>query len=440
MRSWVLWFRRALAVILLLLVLAAALCAAGLLPYFFAAWFASILLLGLSAICAFALVSWGGGWLVAVVWHTKKRTKFANIFSTALTAVFVLGLYFAVLRPTHSQRADTVSFENTQYWQLPTGSRIAYSEYDPPAGIAVNPDPIVFLHGGPGMRVGPWDHELLSPLAAYGFRVVLFDQAGSGLSDYLPRVRDYTVARAVADVEAVRQELGADRLLLIGHSWGSTLAASYMAKYPNHVAKVIFYSPGPIWNYLQDQGKMDFSRTDGGSPGFPSPRLLAALLLRDRNPDAAQNLLPQAEAEELLVPFIAPTSKTFVCKGDGNKLPPLMRALATSNVNPRLNPYVLQSLYLSTVEPAGDPHAALQSNKTPAMILFGECDYVPWGSKLDYLRTLSNAKIYYIPRAGHFIQFEQSDLMRRMILAFLQNQPDVLAPYSGDADPRTVHP
>lgn len=440
MRSWVLWVRRAFAVILLLLVLAAALCAAGLLPYFLSAWSSSIPLLALTAICAFVLVTWGGGWLGALVWHAENRKKLANIFSAALTAAFVLALYFAVLRPTHSRRADTVRFENTHYWQLPTGSRIAYTEYDPPAGTTVNPNPIVFLHGGPGMRVGPWDHEFLSPLAAYGFRVVLFDQAGSGLSDFLPRVRDYTMVRAVADVEAVRQELGADKLILIGHSWGSTLAANYMAKYPDHVAKVVFYSPGPIWNYSQDQGKMDFSRTDGGSPGFPSPRLLAAILLLDRNPDASQNLLPQEEAEELLVPFIAPTGSTLVCKGDSSKLPPLMRTMATSNVNPRLNPYVLQSLDLSTIEPAGDPHAALQSNKTPAMILFGECDYLPWSGKLDYLRTLSNAKIYYVPKAGHFIQFEQPDLMRSMILAFLQDQPDPVSSYSGDADPRTVHP
>jgi pimeloyl-ACP methyl ester carboxylesterase len=74
------------------------------------------------------------------------------------------------------------------------------------------------------------------------------------------------------------------------------------------------------------------------------------------------------------------------------------------------------------------------------MILSGECDYVPWSSKLDYQRTFSKATLYYLPKAGHFIQFEQPELMRRMILAFLKDQPDIVPPYVGEVDPRTVHP
>ena len=231
-----------------------------------------------------------------------------------------------------------------------------------------------------------------------------------------------------------------DRMILIGHSWGSTLAASYMAKYPDHVVKVIFYSPGPIWHFSQERGKWDYSRTGEGAPRFPSLRFLAALLLLDRNPDASEALLPQPEAEELLVPLIAPTTPTLVCKGDESKLPPLMRTLGTSNINPRLNPYVLASFVGWTDKPEGDPHAALQGNRTPAMILFGECDYLTWSSKLDYRKTLSNAAIYYVPKAGHFIQFEQPVLMRRMIEAFLLDRPDVVPRYTSDVDPRTVHP
>jgi len=100
----------------------------------------------------------------------------------------------------------------------------------------------------------------------------------------------------------------------------------------------------------------------------------------------------------------------------------------------------MQSNYASASKPDGDPHAALRGNRTPAMILFGECDYVPWSVALDYRTTLSDAKTYYVPRAGHFIQFEQPELMRRMIVAFLLDQPDPIAPYSGESDPRKANP
>ena len=305
MLSWKVWSRRAMAVIILLPACAAALCGAGLLPYFLAGWSARVPLLAFSATCAFAVIVWGAAWLAALIWHAEKRTGIANTLTAILTLAFVSALYFLVLRPSRLRLADTIRFNNTQYWQLPTGSRIAYSEYDPPAGVALKPEPVVFLHGGPGMRVGPWDHTFFNPLTAYGFRLYLFDQAGSGLSDFLPKVRVYTMWRAVEDLEAVRQQIGSDRMILIGHSWGSILAASYMAKYAKHVAKVVLYSPGPMWGYPPVQE--DYSRTGGGMSVFPSVRFLAALSLLDRNPDASQALLPQPEAEELLVPLIAHT-------------------------------------------------------------------------------------------------------------------------------------
>ena len=117
-----------------------------------------------------------------------------------------------------------------------------------------------------------------------------------------------------------------------------------------------------------------------------------------------------------------------------------MSTLATSGVNPRFNPYVLQSNLSLAAKPEGDPHAALRGNSTTAMILFGECDYVPWDVALDYRGTFSNARSYYVPRAGHFIQFEQPELMRRMIVAFLLDQPEQIAPYTSESDPRNANP
>ena len=302
MLSWKVRARRAIAVIIVLPACVAALCGAGLLAYFAAAWSASVPLLAFSAVCAFAVIAWAGAWLTALIWHAEERSRFANIFATVLTLAFVSALYFLVLRPSRLRLADAIRFNDTKYWQLPTGSRIAYSEYEPPAGVVLKPEPVLFL---PGLRVGPWDHSFFSPLAAHGFRVYLFDQAGSGLSDFLPKVRDYTIQRTIDDLEAIRQQIGADRMILIGHSWGSTLAASYMAKYPSHVAKVVFYSPGPMWLYPPGTVKEDDSRTGGARSGFPSLRFLAAMSLFDRNPDASQALLPQLEAEELVVPLVA---------------------------------------------------------------------------------------------------------------------------------------
>jgi pimeloyl-ACP methyl ester carboxylesterase len=437
MPPWKLWLRRGIAIVVFLLFLVIALAAAGLLPFYLAAKSSSVPLLAFISLFAFASVAWCGARLCLSIWRASNAAKLAVIAGGFLTCVFAIAIYLAILRPHSLHLPEAPPFENTKYWQLSTGSRIAYSEYDPPSGVAVRPEPIVFIHGGPGLRQGPFDQLAYGGLAADGFRVILYDQAGSGLSGLLPHVRDYTIARAVEDLEAIRQELHANRMILVGHSWGSTLAASYIARYPDHVSKVVFHSPGAIWNLPHDS--IDFSRTAGGNDGFPPLRLLAALFLQERNPDTAENLVPQREAEELFAPMMLPTVGTLVCKGDLDKLPPVFEQLKSLPDNPAFNPYVLSAMYAQTDDPAADPHSSLRNNRTPAILLFGECNYLSWAGAVDYRATFPNLNIYYFPRAGHYIQFEQPDLMRRVILAFLLDQPDAIPPYRGDADPRSAH-
>src|SRR5581483_6815494 len=312
-------------------------------------------------------------------------------------------VYVVLVQPI-GHVAPVVPFGNTRYWRLSTGSRIAYSEFDPPAGVAVRPVPIVFLHGGPGLRQGPFDQRAYGALAADGFRVFLYDQAGSGLSDTLPHVRDYTVRRAVADLEAIREVIGAPRMILIGHSFASTLAASYMASYPDRVAKAIFHSPSRLWNTFSDS--FDFSRTDARKPPLPNLRLLAGLLLRDRNPNTAERFLSQGEAQVLFTRAFPSQFGTVVCKGHSAALPADLAA-AAKEPNLGLNPYVLQQIAPETEDSSEDPHAALRQNPTPAILLYPECNYLSWDGALDYHRTFQHLEIISVPHAGHYIQFEQ---------------------------------
>lgn len=131
------------------------------------------------------------------------------------------------------------------YWELPTGSRIAYLRL--PAVGPAQATPIIRLHGGPGGYAVTNQRAVafFGHLAQDGYDVYLYDQIGSGLSARLDDPREYTLTRSVANLEAIRQAIGADQLILLGESWGATLAANYMAAYPDHVGRVIFSSPAP---------------------------------------------------------------------------------------------------------------------------------------------------------------------------------------------------
>jgi pimeloyl-ACP methyl ester carboxylesterase len=156
------------------------------------------------------------------------------------------------------------------------------------------------------------------------------------------------------------------------------------------------------------------------------------MMLTGRNPDAAENLVSQRQMEGLFVPLLEAELGTIVCKGDSDRLPPEIAAMRAAHENPAFNPYVLRNMQFDN----GDPHEALRKDPTPAILLYPECNYVLWAGAVDYRHALPNLKIYYIPHAAHYIQLEQPDLTRRIMAAFLLDQPDVIAPVDGDEDPR----
>ena len=94
-----------------------------------------------------------------------------------------------------------------------------------------NPDgvPVLFLHGGPGGGISPVHRQFFDP--GY-YRIVLFDQRGSGKSTPLGEVRDNTTPLLIADIEALRYMLGINQWLVFGGSWGATLALAYGQAHP----------------------------------------------------------------------------------------------------------------------------------------------------------------------------------------------------------------
>ena len=105
---------------------------------------------------------------------------------------------------------------------------------------------IVVLHGGPG-----GDHRSLLALAdlADAHRVVFWDQRGAGLSERVP-AEELTAATALGDLDAIVGRVSPDDpVVLVGHSWGATLAAGYMRHRPGRVRAAVLAEPG----YLDHQ-------------------------------------------------------------------------------------------------------------------------------------------------------------------------------------------
>lgn len=99
-----------------------------------------------------------------------------------------------------------------------------YEQSGNPAGT-----PVVFLHGGPGGGTKADYRQYFDPDA---YRIVLFDQRGSGQSTPHANLEDNTTWHLVDDIERLREHLGIESWVVFGGSWGSTLALAYGETHP----------------------------------------------------------------------------------------------------------------------------------------------------------------------------------------------------------------
>jgi len=116
------------------------------------------------------------------------------------------------------------------------GNRVHYEELGNPEG-----KPVLLVHGGPGSGASTKPMKVWDPER---YRVIRFDQRNCGRST--PHASDpaadmslNTTHHLIADMEQLREQLGIERWLLSGGSWGSTLVLAYAVRYPERVTEMI---------------------------------------------------------------------------------------------------------------------------------------------------------------------------------------------------------
>ncbi|MEU6798857.1 alpha/beta hydrolase [Nonomuraea wenchangensis] len=300
-----------------------------------------------------------------------------------------------------------------RHWDLPTGSRIAYTRT--PAEGDRRDTPVILVHGGPGspdLRPSP----LAPALAAEGFDVYAYHQVGAGHSSRLPDVDGYTVARHVADLDAVRTAIGADRVVLAGVSWGGQLIAAYLAAHPDRVARAVVASPAPIW-----------------SPAFPDNRQLTPGGLRDQNqalwdhhprfllthlltgvtgPRITHALLPDETMDGEFESLVGRFDMRAGCPGRPLRVPRPGSGFG----------FWANAMTARDAGQVADPRPALRRVTAPVLVLRGSCDYLAPEVAREYADVLPNAVMRTIDGSGHDIAHDQPAPYRELVTSFLRAQ------------------
>jgi proline iminopeptidase len=254
------------------------------------------------------------------------------------------------------------------------------------------PDTTVVLAGGPGLPISYLDKDL-APLA-HGRTLIFFDARGAGHSQLTTDPALLSIHRHVADVEAVRQHFGIGKLQLIGHSWGAMVAGFYAAAHPQNVDRMVLVTPGPL--QAQHDAQFEAERQSRTSPQLLQQQgELIGLLLSGQSPD------PVATCEQLFSiyfpAYFHDAANAANLRGSWCDMTPAAASLL---------PF---TMFAGRASLGADWNLApmLSGVQTPALVIHGAGDPIPFASTSGYAQALPNGELRVIQGAGHFPWLEE---------------------------------
>ena len=282
---------------------------------------------------------------------------------------------------------------------------------------------VIVLHGGPGVADMRNDLRFFRRLAGGGRDVILYDQVGSGHSGRLDDPTAYTLERDVTDLGALLDLVGAQRAVLVGHSYGGTLAAAFAAANPDRVAALAFLAPGAIRPHAKEYGTGMVDRLTPDEQrtlytALLEPRALLGWLLTQANPRAARTLFADREMDARYDRTYALSAPGLYCD------PPAEIAL----------PHGLGFYTNAARRTIPDLRPALAAVRVPAIILKPQCDYLPWTFGTDLVTALPDASLVYIEGVGHSLYAEKPDAVFGVLRAFLAGEASPI-PRRTDLEP-----
>jgi proline iminopeptidase len=253
---------------------------------------------------------------------------------------------------------------------------------------------LLALHGGPG-----YSHdylEALDSLASPAIRVVTYDQRGGGRSR-TPAEAPLRLADHVADVDHVRAAMGAESIILLGHSWGGFLAESYAVAYPERVSALVLVDPMPDrWADLRTVIERSRARHDD---------LVARGAVPASDPPASGDDCRAGMNADLPADFADPRH-------------PAARSLGATTCSARTGRVTFESLGHF------DLSAGLATLRMPVLLVFGEADAN--AAALPSLRSqlvASRVEQAVLPSCGHYPFLECPDAFSPRVRAFFDGAP-----------------
>lgn len=260
--------------------------------------------------------------------------------------------------------------------------------------------PILIINGGPGMNSNGF--ASLAGTLAKDYQAIIYDQRGTGDS-FIPIVNDSTITLdlMIADIEKIRQFLGFEEWVVLGHSFGGMLASYYAAKHPEAVSGLILSSSGgldlQLLNDLNLRSRLTNLQVD--SLNFWSSRISEGDTSYHARYRRGMNLAPAYLHDTTFIPIVA-------------------HRLTQSNME--INRLVWRNM--RTIE--FDCKDELRDFTKPVLIIQGEQDVLDPSVAYTAHKVLSESKLVFLPSCAHYGWLEQPDMYFSEIHGFMKQLGD----------------
>jgi len=264
--------------------------------------------------------------------------------------------------------------------------------------------PIVFLHGGPG--------EGSQAFAAFGgpdlekkHRIIYLDQRGAGRSERPKASSKYSMAIMVEDIENLRRHIRAEKLVLLGHSFGTQLALDYAVKYPARVEALVLAAASPHLLRSLDLQCERLSRMDPAAYGRAREGISDGALPRCDTRKAYSGDLATAFVEKNLFPDQRVARIVNQLDGSAN----------LRNSGEAAGALFSQGLLQYRFDRAGEITA-------PVLIVAGGRDFqAALEPQVDIASQMPRSELLVYPRSGHFMFVEEPRKFARDVNHFLES-------------------
>lgn len=277
--------------------------------------------------------------------------------------------------------------------RVPGGEVVTYS-------YGRGPRTLVVISGGPGCSCD-YIRDSHKQYAKEGFRVVAWDQLGTGKSDAPTDRSLWNIPRFVAELEAVRQALKLGKISIVGHSWGGVLGLEYTLAHPTQVRQFVLANMAvsiPLLNLGFKQCKIAL--------GVETAKMIS---LREGQGTTSH---PEYQAAATLLSY------RHMCRTHPWPAPVVASLAALGPAFPVMfGPHLYHCTgTLATWDRTADLHRV----KVPVLVTTGEHDYVLPEYVAIAMNYLPNAKLKMFEGCGHMPFFENPRAYHREVLAFLR--------------------